>query len=793
MDIFLQQRRVRLGVGEFAAYREGPGPAGESGNFADAARMQLGTQWHETLRAETAGAQPEARFEYAIQQSWLHRGWTFEFQGRADQILFTPDAVRVREIKTVSAPLPQNPDDLRARHPEFFRQVAAYVALLRLASPWGEKDISGEVLLLDIGSGLRQCVPLDDMPERVLARQLDRLLVFLEDRLQSRARLGAIDFKPAFAELRPGQREAQAALSTALETAKQAAFEAPTGFGKTGLLLEAGLARLRGGQFARLIYLTGKSTGQWSVAEQLTRMTHGGVPRFYQMRNRTEHMICSPLHTCTEGARCDGEYAEARWAAANLDIPALFSSGTVALETVKALGERHGLCPYEISRALLPYADIWLCDYNYLFAPGSRSFLNEQFGYAPRDTLLVIDEAHNLPARVADAFSQRITPQALQKLEDVLTLAGAPYAALQSARKLSAFVAQIAPCPRMELAEQYTLEALVEALDTAIALAFGQMELDDLLTRQTDIWETLFAPARWREFFQNARIVLLVWCEHPGTAELTCLDAAQEIAEVVNAFGCTVYSSATLSPAEEFCRKTGAARDHMAWITASAPWHADAFHIAIDARADTRLSQRERHFAKTAGAIADFAQGLAEPVAVFFPSYQYARNIETYLRQTQPFLRIALQPRGLDLPGQTQFLEEALLTAHALFLVLGSGFSESIDLLGGRVKRAFIVGPALPELNPVQRAKADALGDIAPHEAFRRVYQMPAMRKINQALGRLVRAPGQTATIVLHCRRFDEKPYRDLLAVPAADIPVLRTDTQWQEWLEGLKTKNFRG
>lgn len=787
MDIFLQERRVRLGVGEFAQYREGPATSG-GGSFADAARMQLGTQWHATLRAETAASQPDALFEYPVAQAWLHKGWTFEFSGRADQILFTPEGVRVREIKTVSTPLPQSADELRALHPDFFRQVAAYVALLRLAAPWGERAVSGEVLLLDIASGLRQCVPLDDVPERTLARQLDHLLIFLEDRLQSRARLSAIDFKPAFAELRPGQHEAQAALARALESARQIAFEAPTGFGKTGLLLEAGLARLRSGQFSRLVYLTGKSTGQWSVAGQLARMTRGGVPRYYQMRNRKEHMICSPLHTCTEGARCDGDDAETRWAAAGLDLPKLFASGTVALETVKALGEAHGLCPYEISRALLPYADIWLCDYNYLFAPRSRSFLSEQFGYAPRDTLLVIDEAHNLPARVADAFSQGITPEILQKLQDFLTLAGAPFATRQAAQNLAAFVAETSPCARMDLSARYELETLVESLETAIALAFGQMELDDLLTRRTDIWETLFAPALWREFFANDRIETLVWCETPGTVDLTCLDAAQEIAEVVQSFGCVVYSSATLSPAEEFARKTGAPRESLAWVTARAPWHADAFHIAIDARADTRLSHRERHFGKTAAAIAEFSEGLAEPVAVFFPSYQYARNIETYLRQTHPFLRVALQPRGLDLPGQTKFLEEALLTAHALFLVLGSGFSESIDMLGGRVQRAFIVGPALPELNPVQRAKAEALSALPPEEAFRRVYQMPAMRKINQALGRLVRAPGQTAAIVLHCRRFDEKPYRDLLAVPAADIPVLRTDAQWQAWLAELST-----
>ena len=38
------------------------------------------------------------------------------------------------------------------------------------------------------------------------------------------------------------------------------------------------------------------------------------------------------------------------------------------------------------------------------------------------------------------------------------------------------------------------------------------------------------------------------------------------------------------------------------------------------------------------------------------------------------------------------------------------------------------------------------------------------MTKVNQALGRLVRAPGQHARVILHCRRFLEPTYASLLA-----------------------------
>ena len=75
-----------------------------------------------------------------------------------------------------------------------------------------------------------------------------------------------------------------------------------------------------------------------------------------------------------------------------------------------------------------------------------------------------------------------------------------------------------------------------------------------------------------------------------------------------------------------------------------------------------------------------------------------------------------------------------------------------------------VVGPALPEVNPVQRARLAALARLGRDAAFDRVYRIPGMQKVNQALGRLVRAPGQRARVLLHCGRFAEPGYARLLA-----------------------------
>jgi DNA excision repair protein ERCC-2 len=207
--------------------------------------------------------------------------------------------------------------------------------------------------------------------------------------------------------------------------------------------------------------------------------------------------------------------------------------------------------------------------------------------------------------------------------------------------------------------------------------------------------------------------------------------------------------------------------------------------VAFDARVDTRFQQRARHHPTTAATLAALRAAAGGAVAVFLPSYAYAEAIQREAAAAAPHLRVALQPRARDLAAQNAWVEDSLRGADALLLVLGSSFTEGIDSLGGRVTHAMAVGPALPEVNAVQEARlSEAVSaGLTREEAFRRVYQIPGMTKVNQALGRLVRAPGQRARVLLHCRRFLEADYRDLLAAEYRTGRTIPDDATLAAWL----------
>ena len=144
----------------------------------------------------------------------------------------------------------------------------------------------------------------------------------------------------------------------------------------------------------------------------------------------------------------------------------------------------------------------------------------------------------------------------------------------------------------------------------------------------------------------------------------------------------------------------------------------------------------------------------------------------------------------MDLAEQSIFINEGLLIADALFLILGSSYAEGIDQLGGRVEQIMIVGPALPEVNLLQKKKMEDHPSLSQDEAFRDIYIRPAMRRIHQALGRIVRAPGHTARVLLHCKRFAEDAYQSELAPEYQSDCQILSDEDFFRWLNSSKSSS---
>ena len=776
MQLSLSERKVSLSVREFAEFKLGPSYTvyTRTGRW----RAELGQSWHRQLQARAQDEYDAADFEVSITGSWLHKDWTVQLQGRIDQVVKEADTVILREIKTVNASLPSSDEELRADYRSYFNQLAAYRMLADLSPDYRNITIRAELVFIDIAEGVTQVVTMGPEARDIFQVQLECLYSFLRHRWKARGRLRRAQFRPPFTKFRHGQEQTRKSLEN-LNQSGSLLFEAPTGFGKTGIILEFALNRLRDGRFDRVIYLTGKSTGQLQVIRQLTDMLEeGGGLNYFQLRNRAEHAITSPQHTCDEKGGCLRDVEE-RWAQAGIAPMLLYENGTISLERIRDMGRRSGVCPFEISRAALPFAEFWVCDYNYIFSPRNSGVLFNQPGFDPGQTLLLIDEAHNLPGRASDAWSCRYTlDDALAVLAE-LQFAGASAQLPAAFENWIRFLESLKSIDRLDLSSEYELAETLNALIDKLLQSRLKSE-----NFSSVAWEKLWSCLDIKNTLERPALENLLWAPADGCLNLTCLSAAPEIAATIAQFGQTVLMSATLSPTELFLESCGLDGAPTEYLESQTEWRKDAYRVAIDLRVDTRFRSRSRYYhetAKTVAVMREFSEG---PVAVFFSSYRYAESVSKQLEESHPGLLLGRQPRGIDLSEQNRFIEDALEHADILLLVLGSGFAESIDLLGGRVTHAVVVGPALPEVNAEQKARMEDRSHLSQAEAFRQVYQVPAIMKINQALGRLVRAPGQHASVLLHCRRFAEPYYQPLLAPDYRTTTPIKTEEALLHWLD---------
>ena len=836
MTIDHAQRSASFAIGELATFQLGPRAPGEG--FAARWRLELGTHWHRELQSAPAPAgAAERRNEVALRGALAHRGWRIELDGRIDQRVREPGVERVREIKTTLEKLPRDPAELRAAHPAYFIQLGLYLRVAELApapnpppadapasgAPPAALRRTGELVFVEAGTGLQQVVPYTEADAAVTEAHLDLVTDFLENRRSALERLRALRWRPAFAAPRPGQESIVADLVAALAPATAdgappppVVLAAPTGYGKTGVLLESAFAALRADRADRLVYLTGKSTGQLHVLATLEKMLatapvrHAGLAAAedaspaagitatdtsdapplsaWNLRPKREHCINSVYHCTRE--RCGFLH----------DLPRRYREGGLArfhrfptdardLPALRAAGLAAGVCPYEIARAALPHCEVWVGDFNYLFAPANRGIFVEQPTWEPARTLLVIDEAHHLPARVADAHSHALAADELHAL-----LAELPDDTARPLRRaleqLWSLVSALPAAEALDLDTEDDLAATLRAVATALEKT--PPDTTALPRPGADLLFLLPTLALWIE---DRALEKLLWSPAPALLRFTCLDAAPVIGEQLRAFAGVVLATATPPPPDVFATALGLAADPapaaprtaalpelavgapaelllprpppLALLRPPAPWRDHAYDVALDLRVDTTFRQRDRHLGTTAATLVALRDASpAAPVAAFFPSYAYAEKVLARLDADAPALRCALQPRAAsDLAAQQAWIEEELALADVLVFVLGGSFAEGIDHLGGRVGHALVVGPALPEINALQRARQAAQARLAGEaEAFRRTYLVPGLQKVNQALGRLVRAPGQHAKVLLQCRRFADPAYASLLA-----------------------------
>jgi DNA excision repair protein ERCC-2 len=225
-----------------------------------------------------------------------------------------------------------------------------------------------------------------------------------------------------------------------------------------------------------------------------------------------------------------------------------------------------------------------------------------------------------------------------------------------------------------------------------------------------------------------------------------------------------VAFSATLKPFDFHLRTLGLNPETTFTEEFKSPFPADHRKILIIPQVSTKWRDRENNYGKIRDVIEKVAALRSGNYFVFFPSFDFLNRVAD-LTHPKGF-RVVRQERDMnrrDVDRVLELLREAE-TPTIVFAVQGGVFSEGIDYPGRMIIGALIVGPALPTFD-FEREELRRYFDQKGGPGFDYAYTFPAMTRVVQSAGRVIRSPEDRGVIILLDQRFVHENY--LKAMPA--------------------------
>ena len=752
--------------GDLYAYRGAPTQGVEG--IATQRRLQ---------RGRTDGYQ----VELAVQMDVRLKGARFELRGRVDGANLSASPGVVEEFKTTRAD-----PEVAHRHdgPVHWAQARLYAAMLAEAHPnlrdWRLRLLychpdDGQVRVFEE----RQSTPaLQSFLNDTLARFAARIKPWQAHQAARNAWLAKRDFP--YPSYRPHQRAAARRCYQALRNEEPLLLEAPTGSGKSMAVLYAALKSLPQTGASKLLFLTSRGTGAAAAEAALERIdASSGRVRRITLAAKEKQCLMRP-HSLAEraqfpgatGSTGDSPFPQSREVASGLPCAAdlcpyakgyfdkrpaaeaaLLEDAAITPDRVREVGRSHEVCPYELSLDAALWFDVVVGDYNYVFDPVVRL---RRFADG-KDIDLLIDEAHQLSDRAEEALSVELSRRTFKA-----ALAEPLPASL--AKRLRGIDRALVSLRREHgHPEQAVIEApaaLTRALERLLKALFSdEGALDVLPKAQAAAW----AANRWckAESWRRPEAFIHLLRTHGSEIEVTlrCLDAGEHLRESLARYRSSIRFSGTLSPLPLYNAMHGVAEAPAE--RAGSPFEPEQVAVLLVTDINTYFNERRASMAQVVDLVRDVVAPHAGRYLLAFPSYGYLDGFAEAATGRLAGIRLHCQTPDMTDGQRAEFLDEFALSESTAVaaIVLGGVFAESVDFAAVPLSGVLAIGAGLPPPTLARASKARYF-NAKLGNGTEVAYQQPAMTKVAQVAGRLLRSPQDRGVVCLVDPRFGQASFQ---------------------------------
>ena len=596
--------------------------------------------------------------------------------------------------------------------------------------------------------------------------------------------------------LRRNQQEIIDTIKKSLSSKNHLVIEAPTGSGKTFTSLASALPFVLDND-CRIIYCVRTNSQQEQVISELKEFKKSG--------NKISAVAIQGRQSMCPQQKDDNELAKSNWSEKSKICKSLklqskmgeagcpyyrkllsptknllrtWSSEIYNAEEFTNNAEKEGLCPYELNKFLLKEAQVVIVPYVYFFEGYIRKYLLEWMGTSIDKIVTIVDEAHNLPDWSRDAASDYLSIDTLHRATKeseqfglLLGDSSPPHLFLDL---VESALKSLGEYHIPDEVEEGLLPSHIVSLDSEVPtfetemMSLGKMTLYRLKQQASDLSKMgqlirqilLEKGKRPRSYLGTVGDFLCRWLDSieshsirlvgkkPLRLEKVCLDPRVMTGFLDETAG-VIMMSGTLSPLGMFRDLIGLKPESKLEKYGSIfPKKNRLIRYVKDVTTSfSELNNNPKVWIQLIDKLESIIDKFNGNIALFFPSYKMLESALNEFKVSKPIYK---EYSGMNQDELMNTVESFKSDSGSVLAgVMGGRLAEGIDYPDTSLEMAIIVGIPYPAPGVRQEALQHYFDVCFDGKGWEYAVESPALRKMLQAAGRVIRSEEDRGMIII--------------------------------------------
>lgn len=419
------------------------------------------------------------------------------------------------------------------------------------------------------------------------------------------------------------------------------------------------------------------------------------------------------------------------------------------------------LCPYELTLEKCKGADVIIADYSHLFDDGIRENILGVSKTTLSDSIIIVDEAHNLVDRLRDMFTISLSVDVIKTAQNEVKSIG-KFDIEMALKDVEKEIISLGKNLSLYSGEVVVNDADLEVLHKILKVnLFGIEEAGALfMARRKTENCALLKIFEFIELFLQQRMNKLQIIERKNVLNLTImpLDVADFSKKVLNEAHSAILMSGTLLPLQMFVDVLGINKPIIKEYKSPFPIE-NRLNLFVDKTTTKYVERNDSQFEDIAMIINKTIPKIPGNTIVFFPSFEILEKVSLKINTSRKILK---QERELSANQREELIHNFRSLGSGfgglLLAVTGGSIAEGIDFPGDHLYGAIIVGVPFAKVSLQTKALIDFY-EKKFGKGWDYAYNAPAINKAIQAAGRVIRSENDKGVCVFLDKRFSEKRF----------------------------------